>query len=154
MPHPFKQPPRELDRDATYTINLEATKLIVECCKYTKVRRFVFASTCSVYGAAGDYTLNEGSLLNPVSLYAETNLHSERIVLRGFEGTHVVPTIARFATVYGASHRMRFDLVVNIMAAKAVKERKMAKIAKTKSHHPPRVSPMTTQTQKTQTPIR
>jgi nucleoside-diphosphate-sugar epimerase len=118
-------PACELDHDATYTINLEATKLMVECCKYTKVQRFIFASTCSVYGAADDYTLNEGSLLNPVSLYAETNLESERIILRGFERTSVVPVIVRFATVYGASHRMRFDLVVNIMTAKAVKEGKI-----------------------------
>jgi nucleoside-diphosphate-sugar epimerase len=118
-------PACDVDIDATQSINLEATKLIVECCKYTKVERFVFASTCSVYGAAGDYELNEGSLLNPVSLYAETNLHSERIVLRGFEHTSIVPTIVRFATVFGASYRMRFDLVVNIMTAKAVKERKI-----------------------------
>lgn len=115
-------PACELDHDATYSINLEATKLMVECCKYAGIQRFVFASTCSVYGAADDYTLNEGSVLNPVSLYAETNLASERIILKGFEGTDVVPTIVRFATVYGASHRMRFDLVVNIMSAKAVKE--------------------------------
>jgi nucleoside-diphosphate-sugar epimerase len=115
-------PACDLDHDATNTINLEATKLMVECCKYTKIRRFVFASTCSVYGAADDYTLNEGSLLNPVSLYAETNLHSERIIFKGFENTEIVPTLVRFATVYGASKRMRFDLVVNIMTAKAVKD--------------------------------
>lgn len=115
-------PACDLDHDATYSINLEATKLMVECCKYAGIQRFVFASTCSVYGAADDYTLNEGSVLNPVSLYAETNLASERIILKGFEGTDVIPTIVRFATVYGASHRMRFDLVVNIMSAKAVKD--------------------------------
>jgi nucleoside-diphosphate-sugar epimerase len=115
-------PACELDHDATWSINLEATKLMVECCKYAGIKRFVFASTCSVYGAADDYTLNEGSVLNPVSLYAETNLASERIILKGFEGTDVVPTIVRFATVYGASRRMRFDLVVNIMTAKAVKD--------------------------------
>ncbi len=115
-------PACDLDHDATYTINFEATKLMVECCKYTKIQRFVFASTCSVYGAADDYTLNEGSLLNPVSLYAETNLASERIIFKGFENTDISPTIVRFATIYGASHRMRFDLVVNIMTAKAVKE--------------------------------
>jgi len=115
-------PACDLDHDVTWSINLEATKLMVECCKYAGIQRFVFASTCSVYGAADDYTLNEGSVLNPVSLYAETNLASERIILKGFEGTKVVPTIVRFATVYGASRRMRFDLVVNIMTAKAVKD--------------------------------
>lgn len=112
-------PACELDPEATHTINYEATKIMVEVAKYANVRRFVFASTCSVYGAAEDYVLNEGSVLNPVSLYAETNLRSEHVILRGFEGTTTVPTIVRFATVYGASARMRFDLVVNIMTAKA-----------------------------------
>lgn len=91
-------PACDLDHDATHTINLEATKLMVECCKYTGIRRFVFASTCSVYGAADDFILDEGSPLNPVSLYAETNLQSERIIVKGFEGTDVVPAIVRFAT--------------------------------------------------------
>jgi len=118
-------PACEIDPDATHAINYEATKLIVEVSKYRKLSRFVFASTCSVYGAAEDYRLNEGSVLNPVSLYAETNLRSEAIILRGFERTDTVPVIVRFATVYGASHRMRFDLVVNILSAKAVKERKI-----------------------------
>ena len=63
-----------LDPDTTHSINLEATQVIADVAKYRKVERFVFASTCSVYGAADDYWLNEGSVLNPVSLYAETNL--------------------------------------------------------------------------------
>ncbi len=112
-------PACELDPEATHTINYEATKILVEVAKYANVRRFVFASTCSVYGAAEDYILNEGSVVNPVSLYAETNLRSEHIILRGFEGTTTVPTVVRFATVFGTSARMRFDLVVNIMTAKA-----------------------------------
>jgi len=111
-----------LDPDTTYGINLEATRVIVDVAKYRKVKRFVFASTCSVYGASDDYTLNEGSLLNPVSLYAETNLQSEEMILRGFRYSDTVPTIMRFATVFGLSPRMRFDLVVNIMTAKAVTE--------------------------------
>jgi nucleoside-diphosphate-sugar epimerase len=118
-------PACELDPEATHTINYEATKIMVEVAKYASVKRFIFASTCSVYGAAEDYVLNEGSVVNPVSLYAETNLRSEGIILRGFEGTRTVPTIVRFATIYGVSARMRFDLVVNIMAAKAHYDRKV-----------------------------
>jgi len=118
-------PACELDPEATHTINFEATKIMVEVAKYANVRRFVFASTCSVYGAAEDYVLNEGSVVNPVSLYAETNLRSEHVILRGFEGTNTIPTIVRFATIYGVSSRMRFDLVVNIMSAKAHYERKV-----------------------------
>ncbi|MBI5837831.1 MAG: NAD(P)-dependent oxidoreductase [Candidatus Eisenbacteria bacterium] len=118
-------PACELDTEATHTINYEATKIMVEVAKYASVKRFVFASTCSVYGAADDYVLNEGSLVNPVSLYAETNLRSEQVILRGFEGSRTVPTIVRFATVYGVSRRMRFDLVVNIMSAKAHYDKKV-----------------------------
>ncbi len=111
-----------LDPDMTFGINLEATQVIVDVAKYRRVKRFVFASTCSVYGASDDYTLNEGSLLNPVSLYAETNLQSEQMILRGFRDSETVPTLMRFSTIYGVSTRMRFDLVVNIMTAKAVQE--------------------------------
>jgi len=113
------------DRDATVAINYEATKVMVEISKYRGVRRFLFASTCSVYGAAEDYVLNEGSVVSPVSLYAETNLKSEDIILRSLEGTDVVRGIVRFATVYGYSERMRFDLVVNILTAKAVADRRI-----------------------------
>jgi nucleoside-diphosphate-sugar epimerase len=118
-------PACEQKPDVTHAINYEATKILVEITKYKGLKRFVFASTCSVYGAAEDYVLNEGSLVNPVSLYAETNLRSEEIILRGFQGTDVVSSIMRFATVYGASYRMRFDLVVNILSAKAVNEHKI-----------------------------
>ncbi|UCF79337.1 MAG: SDR family oxidoreductase [Candidatus Eiseniibacteriota bacterium] len=118
-------PACELKPDVTHAINYEATKIMVEITKYKGLKRFVFASTCSVYGAAEDYVLNEGSVLNPVSLYAETNLRSEQIILRGFNGTDVVSSIMRLATVFGASYRMRFDLVVNILTAKAVNERKI-----------------------------
>lgn len=118
-------PACELKPDTTHAINYEATKLMVEITKYRKLKRFIFASTCSVYGAAEDYFLNEGSLLNPVSLYGETNLRSEQIVLRGFDGSDVVCSIMRLATVFGTSYRMRFDLVVNILSAKAVNEGKI-----------------------------
>lgn len=113
------------DRDATVAINYEATKVLVEISKYKSIGRFIFASTCSVYGAAEDYVLNEGSAVSPKSLYAETNLKSEQVILRGFEGTDIIRGMVRFATVYGASDRMRFDLVVNILTAKAVTDRKI-----------------------------
>jgi nucleoside-diphosphate-sugar epimerase len=118
-------PACELKPDVTHAINYEATKIMVEITKYKGLKRFVFASTCSVYGAAEDYVLNEGSVLNPVSLYAETNLRSEQIILRGFNGTDVVSSIMRLATVFGVSYRMRFDLVVNILAAKAVNDKRI-----------------------------
>jgi nucleoside-diphosphate-sugar epimerase len=113
------------NRDATVAINYESTKVMVEISKYKGVKRFLFASTCSVYGASEEYVLNEGSIVSPVSLYAETNLKSEGVILRGFEKTDVVRGIVRFATVYGGSPRMRFDLVVNILTAKASSDRRV-----------------------------
>jgi len=114
-----------LDPDTTFGINLEATRVIADVARYREVERFVFASTCSVYGAAGDSWLDEGSETAPESLYARTNLQSEAILLEALGASAVVPTILRFGTIYGASARMRFDLVVNIMAAKAASERKV-----------------------------
>jgi nucleoside-diphosphate-sugar epimerase len=81
------------------------------------IRRFVFASTCSVYGAC-DEMLDEKSEPRPVSLYGNTKLLSEK-VLRELADDDFSPTVLRFATIYGLSGRTRFDLVVNLLAAKA-----------------------------------
>src|SRR5437870_5028024 len=69
-----------LDRDLTIEVNLMATRTIAEVAKGYGIRRFIFASTCSVYGAStDDELLTEESLLNPVSLYAVTKLASEKV---------------------------------------------------------------------------
>jgi nucleoside-diphosphate-sugar epimerase len=109
-----------LDEPLTVEINLTATRMIAEAAKGSRVKRFIFASTCSVYGASDD-ELDEGSTLNPVSLYARTKIASE-IVLRNLAEERFSPVILRFGTVYGLSGRTRFDLVVNLLAAKAVLE--------------------------------
>ncbi len=109
-----------LDEDLTLEVNLVATRMIAEIAKGHGVQRFVFASTCSVYGA-GDEVLDERSALRPVSLYARTKIGSER-VLRSLTDQVFQPTVLRFATVYGLSGRNRFDLVVNLLTAKAVTE--------------------------------
>src|SRR5262249_36050656 len=77
------------------------------------------ASTCSVYGASGDDWLTEDSPTAPVSLYAETNLRSEDILATRLAGSDTGLTVLRFATIYGTSPRMRFDLVVNLLTARA-----------------------------------
>jgi nucleoside-diphosphate-sugar epimerase len=71
-----------------------------------------------VYGASDDI-LNESSALNPVSLYAKSKIACERVLL-GMQDAHFSPVILRFGTIYGLSGRTRFDLVVNLLAAKAV----------------------------------
>jgi len=101
----------------TVEVNLTFTRVIAEIAKASGVKRFVFASTCSVYGAS-DEVLDEESLLNPVSLYARSKIGSER-VLRRLMSPEFAVTILRFGTIYGISGRTRFDLVVNLLAAKA-----------------------------------
>lgn len=114
-------PASALDPRQTIEVNYLATKLIAEICKYNQVNKFIFASTCSVYGAQvsdDEGLLTEESLLNPVSLYAEMKIMSEK-ALREISDENFSPTILRMGTLYGISPRMRFDLVVNILTAKA-----------------------------------
>jgi nucleoside-diphosphate-sugar epimerase len=82
------------------------------------VYRFVFASSCSVYGVT-DEEVDEGSPLNPVSLYAKTKIDSERELLANVRDGFYV-TVLRFATVFGHSSRPRFDLVANLFSAQAM----------------------------------
>ena len=105
-----------LDEKLTIETNYAATALAAEVCKGVGVGRLVFASTCSVYGAAAE-VVDEGSELNPVSLYARTKIDSERILLAARSETFH-PTILRLGTAFGWSHRPRFDLVVNLLTAK------------------------------------
>lgn len=109
-----------LAEDFAIDCNYEATRSIVASCRRRKIARMIFASTCSVYGAS-DGALDETSALNPVSLYANTKIAAEKMILAARTETFA-PTILRFATAYGASHRPRFDLVVNLLTAKAVAE--------------------------------
>ena len=110
-------PACDLDQSLTVDINLVATKMIAQVAKASGISRFIFASTCSVYGA-GDETLDERSELNPVSLYGRTKLAAER-GLQSMADDTFTPTLIRFATIYGLSGRTRFDLVVNLLTAKA-----------------------------------
>ena len=110
-------PACELDRELTTEVNLSATRMVAEVAKLCGVERFVFASTCSVYGAC-DELLDERSTTKPVSHYGNTKLAAER-VLREMADHRFAPTVLRFATIYGLSGRTRFDLVVNLLTAKA-----------------------------------
>ncbi|MBY0496014.1 MAG: NAD(P)-dependent oxidoreductase [Cyanobacteria bacterium] len=107
-----------IDEGLTVQINLTATRMIAEVAKGHGVNRFLFASSCSVYGAS-DEILDELSALNPVSLYARSKIASEH-VLQSMADQRFAPVILRFGTIYGLSGRTRFDLVVNLMAAKAL----------------------------------
>jgi nucleoside-diphosphate-sugar epimerase len=110
-------PACELDRKTTIEINYAATRMLIEVAKGSGVERFLFASSCSVYGATDEF-MDENSKIQPVSLYGETKVSSEQ-VLRESATNSFRPVIMRFATVFGLSSRPRFDLVVNLLAAKA-----------------------------------
>jgi nucleoside-diphosphate-sugar epimerase len=112
-----------LDEKLTLEINLAATRMIAEAARGFGIQRFIFASTCSVYGAS-DQLLDEHSALNPVSLYARTKIESERVLL-ALNDDRFTPVILRFATVYGLSPRPRFDLVINLLTARAVCDRRI-----------------------------
>lgn len=112
-----------LDEKVTKGVNLLATKNIAEIAREYGVQRFVFASTCSVYGAT-DETLDEASQVEPISLYGRTKLAAEDGLL-AMATEEFQPTIVRFATIYGFSGRTRFDLVINLLTAMAKVEGKI-----------------------------
>jgi nucleoside-diphosphate-sugar epimerase len=113
-------PASGIDPQKTLEINYHATHTIASICKYHQINRFIFASTCSVYGKSHspETLLTEDASLNPVSLYAKTKIESEQALL-DLADENFSPTIFRMATIYGLAERMRFDLVINILSAKA-----------------------------------
>jgi len=105
-----KQP--ELARQTNY----DASIMLLEMARSRKVKRFIFASTCSNYGKMANPKgyVDETSPLAPVSLYAELKVRVEKYILnRPAQNGEFCPVCLRFATVYGLSPRMRFDLTVN-----------------------------------------
>jgi nucleoside-diphosphate-sugar epimerase len=105
----------------TIETNVLAAQALASACRLQAIPRFIYASTCSVYGV-GEDMLHEDSPLNPVSLYARTKIASEKIIL-DMGDDYFCPTILRMGTLYGDSPRMRFDLVVNTMSMKSYTDR-------------------------------
>jgi nucleoside-diphosphate-sugar epimerase len=101
--------------DVARAVNLQASLALIEESQKTGVTRFLFASTCSNYGKMSDADtyLDEESELRPVSLYAETKVAIEKALLQGGRNGKWCATPLRFATIFGVSPRMRFDLTVN-----------------------------------------
>lgn len=112
-------PASMVDDRLTRHMNIVSTRMVKEAVKGLRIPKFIFASSCSVYGASDSIT-NERSKLNPLSPYAKSKIDSEKELLRDtFDEFH--PTILRFATVFGHSRKPRFDLVANLFAAQGYK---------------------------------
>lgn len=111
-------PSCELDPEMTIDVNVESTRELARLAVEHGVRRFFFSSSCSVYGHGVFEVLDEKSPPNPVSAYSESKLQSEQDLL-ALQGDRFEPVIARAATLFGWSRRMRFDLAVNQMVATA-----------------------------------
>ncbi len=101
--------------DLARSTNLDASLVLIAESQSAGVERFIFASTCSNYGKMKNNSqyVDEDSELSPVSLYAETKVAVEDTLLQSGLSEHWCPTPLRFATIYGVSPRMRFDLTVN-----------------------------------------
>jgi nucleoside-diphosphate-sugar epimerase len=106
----------DLNPKITYEINHEASVRLAKLAKKAGIQRFVFSSSCSVYGASTAEVVNEASEVNPITPYAISKVLSEKSISKLADSTFF-PTFLRSSTAYGLSPMLRFDLVVNNFVA-------------------------------------
>jgi nucleoside-diphosphate-sugar epimerase len=106
----------DLDAGLTYDINHQASVRLARLGREAGVRRFLFASSCSNYGAAGGAFMDEDSELRPVTPYGESKVRTERDLV-GLDAPSYVVVSLRNATAYGVSPRLRCDVVLNNLVA-------------------------------------
>lgn len=128
-------PAGDIDPSVTEDINYLATVQLGISSKRAKVKRFIFASSCSVYGVNGEQLINENSGTYPITAYAVSKLNSEKALLSMSSRSFAV-TCMRNATCYGVSPRMRFDMVLNNFIAYLVTTGKIRILSDGKSWRP------------------
>ena len=106
----------DLNPELTFEINHRGSVRLAELCKEAGVPRFIFSSSCSNYGAAGDNLIDEGGAFNPVTPYGRSKVLVEQDV-SALADDDFCPVFLRNATAYGVSPRLRFDLVLNNLTA-------------------------------------
>jgi nucleoside-diphosphate-sugar epimerase len=109
----------DLNANITYDINLHASVRLAKAAKAAGVKRFLFSSSCSLYGAGGEGYLNESAAFYPVTAYGESKVRVEQ-ELNGLASDSFSPVYLRNATAYGASRRLRADIVVNNLVGVAL----------------------------------
>jgi nucleoside-diphosphate-sugar epimerase len=116
------------DPRVTHEINHRGSVSLAESARRCGIRRFVYTSSCSVYGAGTGDFLDETAAANPQTAYAECKVLVERDVGR-LAGADFCPVFLRNATAYGPSPRMRFDIVINDLSAMAYTRRRIAMLS-------------------------
>jgi nucleoside-diphosphate-sugar epimerase len=109
----------DLNKDLTYDINLHASVRLAKAAKEAGVKRFLFSSSCSLYGAGADGYLDEHAAFNPVTAYGESKVRVEQEVSK-LADANFHPVYLRNATAYGVSRRLRADIVVNNLVGHAI----------------------------------
>ena len=109
----------DLNRNITYDINLHASVRLARAAKEAGVKRFLFSSSCSLYGAGSDGYLDENAAFNPVTAYGESKVRVEQGVSSMADASDT-PVYLRNATAYGVSRRLRADIVVNNLVGHAI----------------------------------
>jgi nucleoside-diphosphate-sugar epimerase len=111
-------PVGDLSPDATYSVNLDGTLTLARAAKDAGIERFLFSSSCSLYGAAGSAGVGEDAEMFPVTAYGQSKVDAERELAK-LADDNFSPVYLRNATAYGASARLRLDIVVNNLTAVA-----------------------------------
>lgn len=121
-------PTAEYNPKANYQMNVVATENLAKLSQKKNIRRFIFASSCSIYDLGlgdEDIVQDEEAKVNPKAAYSKSKYEAERILL-GMAGDNFCPVILRKGTIFGFSYRMRYDLVVNTFIKDALTKGKIS----------------------------